>query len=44
MLPLERQKKILDLLTVKKVLKITELTEELGISVDTLRRDINLLA
>ncbi|MDR9852103.1 DeoR/GlpR family DNA-binding transcription regulator [Paenibacillus sp. VCA1] len=44
MLPLERQKKILDLLTVKKVLKMTELTEELGISVDTLRRDINLLA
>ncbi|MDR0269472.1 DeoR/GlpR family DNA-binding transcription regulator [Paenibacillus sp.] len=44
MLPLERQKKILDLLTVKKVLKMNELTEELDISVDTLRRDINLLS
>ncbi|WP_136607716.1 DeoR/GlpR family DNA-binding transcription regulator [Paenibacillus dokdonensis] len=43
MLPLERQKKILDLLTVKKVLKITELTEELDISIGTLRRDLNLL-
>ena len=43
MLPLERQKKIIDLLTIRKVLKITELTEELDISVDTLRRDLNLL-
>jgi len=43
MLPLERQKKILDLLTIKQVLKMPELTEELGISVDTLRRDLNLL-
>lgn len=44
MFPLERQKKIIELLMVKKVLKMTELTEELNISVDTLRRDINLLA
>ncbi|KEK19878.1 transcriptional regulator [Bacillus manliponensis] len=43
MFPLERQKKILDLLTVKKVLKIAELKEELDISIDTLRRDINTL-
>ncbi|MBE9916847.1 DeoR/GlpR transcriptional regulator [Paenibacillus donghaensis] len=43
MLPLERQKKMLDLLTVKKVLKMNELTKELDISVDTLRRDIHLL-
>jgi len=44
MLPLERQKKIIDLLNVRKVLKMNELTEELDISVDTLRRDINALA
>ena len=44
MFPLERQKKIIELLMVKKVLKMTELTEELNISVDTLRRDVNLLA
>ncbi len=43
MFPLERQKKIIDLLIIKKVLKISELTEELNVSVDTLRRDINLL-
>lgn len=43
MFPLERQKKIMDLLTIKKVLKITELTKELEVSVDTLRRDINQL-
>jgi DeoR family transcriptional regulator, fructose operon transcriptional repressor len=43
MFPLERQKKIIELLTIKKVLKITELTEELNVSVDTLRRDLNLL-
>jgi DeoR family fructose operon transcriptional repressor len=41
--PLERQKKIIELLMIKKVLKMTELTEELNISVDTLRRDINAL-
>ncbi|MGK7377197.1 DeoR/GlpR family DNA-binding transcription regulator [Planococcus sp. 1R117A] len=44
MFPLERQKKIIELLTMKKVLKITELTAALNISIDTLRRDINLLA
>lgn len=43
MFPLERQKKIIELLMIKKVLKISELTEELGVSVDTLRRDLNLL-
>jgi DeoR family transcriptional regulator, fructose operon transcriptional repressor len=43
MFPLERQKKIIELLMIKKVLKITELTEQLGVSVDTLRRDLNLL-
>ncbi|MCU6710524.1 DeoR/GlpR family DNA-binding transcription regulator [Paenibacillus sp. J5C_2022] len=43
MLPLERQKKILDLLMIKKVLKLPELTAELDISIDTLRRDLNAL-
>ncbi|OIK10235.1 transcriptional regulator [Bacillus sp. MUM 116] len=43
MLPVERQKKIMDLLKMKKVLKISELTDELSISIDTLRRDLNLL-
>ncbi|KOP71669.1 DeoR/GlpR family DNA-binding transcription regulator [Cytobacillus solani] len=43
MFPLERQKKIIDLLTIKKVLKISELTDKLNVSVDTLRRDLNLL-
>ncbi|MCE4048728.1 MULTISPECIES: DeoR/GlpR family DNA-binding transcription regulator [Bacillaceae] len=43
MFPLERQKRIIELLMVKKVLKMTELTSELGISVDTLRRDIQTL-
>jgi DeoR family transcriptional regulator, fructose operon transcriptional repressor len=43
MFPLERQKKIVELLMIKKVLKISELTEELQVSVDTLRRDLNLL-
>ncbi|WP_040949331.1 DeoR/GlpR family DNA-binding transcription regulator [Gorillibacterium massiliense] len=44
MLPLERQKKIIELLAVKKVLKLTELTEDLDVSMDTLRRDINHLS
>lgn len=43
MFPLERQKKILELLMIKKVLKMSELTKELDVSVDTLRRDLNLL-
>lgn len=43
MFPLERQKKIIDLLMIKKVMKLTELTNELNISIDTLRRDLNLL-
>ena len=43
MLPLERQQKIIELLTIKKVLKLPELATELAISVDTLRRDLNLL-
>lgn len=43
MFPLERQQKIMDLLKLKKVLKISELTEELNISIDTLRRDLNTL-
>lgn len=43
MFPVERQQKIIELLMVKKVLKISELTEELKVSVDTLRRDLNLL-
>lgn len=33
----------MDLLKIKKVLKISELTEELNISIDTLRRDLNTL-
>ncbi|KAB2333077.1 DeoR/GlpR transcriptional regulator [Cytobacillus depressus] len=44
MFPLERQQKIIELLMIKKVLKISELTLELNVSVDTLRRDINLLS
>ena len=44
MFPLERQKKIIELLMIKKALKLPELAEELNISIDTLRRDINLLA
>lgn len=43
MLPLERQQKIIELLTIKKVLKLPELATELAVSVDTLRRDLNLL-
>jgi DeoR family fructose operon transcriptional repressor len=43
MFPLERQKKILELLTIKIVLKLPELAEQLNISMDTLRRDISLL-
>jgi len=43
MFPLERQQKIIEILTVKKVLKMTELMEELNISIDTLRRDLNIL-
>ncbi|MFI8494002.1 DeoR/GlpR family DNA-binding transcription regulator [Peribacillus butanolivorans] len=43
MLPLERQKKIIELLTIKKVMKIAELTEELKVSIETLRRDLNFL-
>ena len=43
MFPLERQKKIIELLMIeKKALKLPELAEELKISIDTLRRDINL--
>lgn len=44
MFPLERQKKILELLMINKVMKITDLANELNISIETLRRDINLLA
>ncbi len=44
MFPLERQKKIIERLMVKKVLKMTELAKELKISIDTLRRDVNTLA
>ncbi|MGN7399169.1 DeoR/GlpR family DNA-binding transcription regulator [Cytobacillus praedii] len=43
MFPLERQKKIIELLMIKKVVKLSELTEELHVSIDTLRRDLNLL-
>lgn len=43
MFPLERQQKIIELLKINNVLKITELTEVLNISIDTLRRDLNLL-
>ncbi|KRG16339.1 transcriptional regulator [Virgibacillus soli] len=43
MLPLERQKKIIELLKFKKVMKIKELLTELDISIDTLRRDLNIL-
>lgn len=43
MLPIERQKKILDLLTIKKVIKIPEIIEEFNISLETVRRDLNTL-
>lgn len=43
MFPLERQKKIIEILMFKKVQKLPELAEELNISIDTLRRDIKLL-
>ncbi len=43
MFPLERQNKILELLTIRKVMKIAELSDELKVSVDTLRRDLNTL-
>ncbi|MGG0814260.1 DeoR/GlpR family DNA-binding transcription regulator [Paenibacillus alvei] len=43
MLPLERQQRIIELLAIKKVLKLPELAAELAVSVDTLRRDLNLL-
>ncbi|WP_152657140.1 DeoR/GlpR family DNA-binding transcription regulator [Oceanobacillus sp. CFH 90083] len=44
MLPVERQQKMIDLLMIKKVMKMPELQKELEISIDTLRRDINALA
>ncbi|MEG0385480.1 MAG: DeoR/GlpR family DNA-binding transcription regulator [Solibacillus sp.] len=44
MLPVERRKKIMDLLNKREVLKIDELLDELDISTVTLRRDINILA
>lgn len=44
MLPLERQKEIIRLLTTKNVLTMQELTETLKVSIDTLRRDIYALA
>ncbi|MCS0671438.1 DeoR/GlpR family DNA-binding transcription regulator [Cytobacillus firmus] len=43
MFPAERQKKIIDLLMIKKTAKITDLAKELQVSIDTLRRDLNLL-
>ncbi|WP_319805546.1 DeoR/GlpR family DNA-binding transcription regulator [Cytobacillus firmus] len=43
MFPAERQKKIIDILMIKKTAKITDLAEELNVSIDTLRRDLNLL-
>ena len=43
MLPLERQKEIIKLLSRKNVLKMHELTDALNVSIDTLRRDIHAL-
>lgn len=43
MFPLERQKKIIEILMIKKVQKLPELAEALNISLDTLRRDVTLL-
>jgi DeoR/GlpR family transcriptional regulator of sugar metabolism len=43
MFPAERQRKIIDILMIKKTAKITDLAEELNVSIDTLRRDLNLL-
>lgn len=43
MLPLERQKKIIELLSEKKVMKMHELTKFFSISMDTLRRDLQPL-
>ena len=44
MFPLERQKKIIELLMIKKAIKLPELADELNVSIETLRRDINLLS
>lgn len=43
MLPSERQKKILDLLTTKDVVTIPEFIKEFNISVETVRRDLAIL-
>lgn len=43
MLPIERQNKILELLSERQVLKIQEIISEFNISIETVRRDINLL-
>lgn len=43
MLPVERQNKILELLSTKNILKIPEIVSEFNISVETVRRDINTL-
>ncbi len=43
MLPSERQKKILDLLVIKNVITIAEFMSEFDISIETVRRDLNIL-
>ena len=43
MFPIERQNKILDLLAIRKVMKISELIEEFNISLETIRRDLTVL-
>lgn len=43
MLPSERQKKILDLLSTKNVITISEFMAEFNISIETIRRDLAIL-
>lgn len=43
MLPSERQKKFLDLLLKKDVITITEFMDEFKVSIETVRRDLNIL-
>ncbi|WP_026884767.1 DeoR/GlpR family DNA-binding transcription regulator [Clostridium akagii] len=43
MLPSERQKKFLDLLSIKDVIAISDFMEEFSISIETVRRDLSIL-
>ena len=43
MLPIERQKKFLELLSTKDVVTISEFISEFNISIETVRRDLSIL-